>query len=227
MNFEDVFKKSWDAYKNNLGMLLLVVLLGALLVGVFLIPGIIALIVGIAGSTDQETFLNVFSVAGLAIFIISFILAMMASIIYGAALIKSVSFAEGGEKIDIKIAFLVAYQKFWLILATSIIAGVLMLIGFILFVIPGLILAVYFQFIMYVVIFENKWGVDAIKRSYEIVKGNFWWVVLIILLVALASGLIGSIPFVGGIITFILTPFWQVIMYVVYKDLKGMKGESE
>jgi len=227
MNFEDVFKKSWDAYKNNLGMLLLVVLLGALLVGVFLIPGIIALIVGIAGSTDQETFLNVFSVAGLAIFIISFILAMMASIIYGAALIKSVSFAEGGEKIDIKKAFLVAYQKFWLILATSIIAGVLMLIGFILFVIPGLILAVYFQFIMYVVIFENKWGVDAIKRSYEIVKGNFWWVVLIILLVALASGLIGSIPFVGGIITFILTPFWQVIMYVVYKDLKGMKGESE
>lgn len=228
MNLGELIKRSWEVYTKNLGMLILVIILGMLLMGVFLIPGIIALMVGMAGATsNQEMILNAFSITGLVIFIISFVLAMLASIIYGAALIKAVGMAEGGEKIDIKKVFSVAYQKFWPILGSSIIAGAIMLAGFILLIIPGLVAMVYLQFVIYVVIFEDKWGFEAVRRSFELVKGNFWWVVLIILIVALGSGILGSIPYVGGIISFILAPLWQVIMFVLYKNLRGLKGVSE
>ena len=45
MALENVIKKSWEVYKKNLGMLLLVVLLGGLLIGVFLIMALIITIV--------------------------------------------------------------------------------------------------------------------------------------------------------------------------------------
>ncbi|GAG81457.1 unnamed protein product, partial [marine sediment metagenome] len=166
MSLEKVFKKSWQVYKDNIGPLLLVVLLGILLISVFMVPGMVAFLVSITGSTgiNEEFSFNVLTGVGLGIFIVTIILAVAASLVYSIALIKAAGEAESEAKIEIKKIFSFAYHKFWVVLITSILAGLGMFIGLILLVIPGLVLMIYFQFVIYVVLFEDKWGIDALKR---------------------------------------------------------------
>lgn len=61
------------------------------------------------------------------------------------------------------------------VFAASILYSILMIVGFVLCIIPGIILAVYLYFYMYVYIVEDRGVVDSLQRSYELVRGN-WWV---------------------------------------------------
>lgn len=229
MTLGEVFKKAWATYKKNIGILLLVVLLGALLVGIFIVPGLVAVFVALGGSLSSQGEINfsTFNIIGLVIFGLTIILGSLASIVYTGALVRAVGLADEGKNIKISEVFGFAYHKFWHLLISSLLAGIFIFLGFLIFVIPGLALAIYFQFVMFVVIFENKWGMAAVKRSYEIVKGNFWWVVLIVVLTGLISSAVGYIPFIGALLAFLLVPLWQVVYYLVYKDLQGLKRHDE
>jgi uncharacterized membrane protein len=228
LSLRELFKNAWEVYRKNIGMFLLIIILGMLLVSVFLVPGFLAVFVALHGSfnsSGQITF-NTFSIVGIIIFFTTIILGIVASIVYSGALIKAVSLAEAGQKIKIGEVFGLAYHKFWQLLGTSLLGALFIFLGLILLIIPGLALAIYFQFMLYIVIFENKSGFEALKRSYEIVKGHFWWVVLILLIVGIIQGLIGSIPYVNSILMFFILPFTQIIIYLIYRDLKGIKKEG-
>ncbi len=91
---------------------------------------------------------------------------------------------------------------------TSIVAGLVVVLGFMLLFIPGIIFAVWFSFALPVLLFEEKSGPDALSRSRELVKGRFWQVawymafpVLIIILVQAVGGTLATTisKQVGGI----------------------------
>ncbi len=65
---------------------------------------------------------------------------------------------------------------FWKYLGWAILSGIIVGIGFVLFVVPGVILAVMLCFSMYVLVLEGVSPIGALKRSGELVKG-FWWTV--------------------------------------------------
>ena len=58
------------------------------------------------------------------------------------------------------------------LMAAGFILGVLLLLGFMLFVIPGLIVAFIFSFTFIVIMLEKRGPVDAMKRSVQIVRAN-------------------------------------------------------
>ncbi len=58
------------------------------------------------------------------------------------------------------------------LMAAGFILGVLLLLGFMLFVIPGLIVAFIFSFTFIVIMLEKRGPVDAMKRSIQIVRAN-------------------------------------------------------
>jgi hypothetical protein len=152
------------------------------------------------------------------------------------------NFSKDRKVIDIfKGAFPYVGKFFWLSLFTS---G-LILLWSLLLIIPGIIFAVYYSFVVWVFVFENKTGMDAVNRSKELVKGR-WWDVFF-RYIALLGGIIvvylllSSIPlptFLNSnsiakgiwqaiilIIQFLITPLPVIYSYFLYKDLGG-KAEA-
>ena len=92
------------------------------------------------------------------------------------------------------------------ILITSIIAtlvsGLVILGGYLLLIIPGIIFTVWFSFVFYAVVLENKKTVEAMKYSKSLVRER-WWAVLwrllapgvVFLLTIIASQWIVNKPF--------------------------------
>jgi hypothetical protein len=66
------------------------------------------------------------------------------------------------------------FQLIW----TSLLAGLATALGLIFFVIPGVLLSVYFYFAIYAFATGSGYGTKALKRSYEAVKGR-WWAVAV------------------------------------------------
>jgi uncharacterized membrane protein len=119
------------------------------------------------------------------------------------------------------------------LILVAVVAGVGILIGFLLIVVPGLILLTIWSVAAPVVVLERPGGLRALGRSRELVRGNGWNVfavilVLVILLVILAGALeIGAVAVstaVGVVVTVVvgilLTPISSLAAAVLYFELR-------
>jgi hypothetical protein len=87
---------------------------------------------------------------------------------------------------------------FWQLLAVSVLAGIGIAFGFVLLIIPGLILLVMWSVVAPVVVLERPGVFAAFGRSRELVRGNGWNVFGVIVLVFLA---VVVISIVAGLAT--------------------------
>lgn len=119
------------------------------------------------------------------------------------------------------------------LLLVAVVAGIGIVIGFILIVIPGLILLTIWSVAAPVVVLERPGGLRALGRSRELVRGNGWNVfavilVLVILLVIVAGAVeIGAVAIstaVGVVVTVVvgilLTPISSLAAAVLYFELR-------
>ncbi|MFI5009391.1 MAG: hypothetical protein ACHQDY_03860 [Solirubrobacterales bacterium] len=125
------------------------------------------------------------------------------------------------------------------LILVAIAAGIGILIGFILLVVPGLILATLWAVAAPVVVLERPGGLRALGRSRELVRGNGWNVfaviLLLVILVGLLSGAIGfaaesagtGVGLVVRVIVGILTaPISALAAAVLYFDLGGSRTDT-
>lgn len=63
-------------------------------------------------------------------------------------------------------------QKFWSFLGTNILYGFIVLFGYVLFIVPGIIATVTFMFATYFVVDKGLGPIEALKASARITKGN-------------------------------------------------------
>lgn len=127
------------------------------------------------------------------------------------------------------------------LIGAGILAGIGIGIGFLLFIVPGLILLTIWAVIAPVIVVERSGVIDAFGRSRELVRGNGWQVfgviVCVVLITAIASAVLGAIA-VGisdsagmrilfNVIASTLTaPIAALAASVIYFRLLGAKGES-
>ncbi len=105
-----------------------------------------------------------------------------------------------GRPVSFGEAFQFALSRLGGLLATSIISGLLVLLGTLACVIPGIYLAIIYVFASQVVIIENRSGMNALGRSQELVSGYFWRVFGILFVVGLIVGIVGGmVGFVGAL----------------------------
>lgn len=89
------------------------------------------------------------------------------------------------------------YQRFFRVLGASILIGIIVVIGFVLLIVPGFILALRLQFTMFLIIDEDLGITDAIKKSWEITRGSagnlflFWLLSILIIIVGLIALIVG------------------------------------
>ncbi len=125
-------------------------------------------------------------------------------------------------------------------LLTSILVVIVIMVGFVLFILPGIFLSIALGFYNYALILENKRGWDSAQRSKELVKG-YWWAIfgrmflfglVIALLAAIFAGIIGVMQsevlnaIASAIINIIVTPIAVAYSYLIYKSLQSIKGVS-
>ena len=112
--------------------------------------------------------------------------------------------------------------------------GMAITLGFILLIIPGIILWVWYSFSIFVTVAEDTKGGKALTRSKEYVKGRwgkvFGRLAFIYLIVVGYNIIVGFIPendLINGITTLIglliLTPIALVYGYLLYENVRESK----
>jgi membrane-anchored glycerophosphoryl diester phosphodiesterase (GDPDase) len=112
-----------------------------------------------------------------------------------------------------------SFRQLFTFIITSIVSGILTLVGFILLIIPGFYVAVRLWFTNMTLV-DKKEGIEAsIRYSWDLVKGGVFWTVFLTMITCGVLMLVGVILFgVGVLVTYPLT---LLIMAKLYRDLEA------
>ncbi|MFA5023112.1 MAG: hypothetical protein WC385_00535 [Candidatus Paceibacterota bacterium] len=224
----DLFKNTWVIYREK--FVFIVVLM--------IVPFLLMAVNQILSITGNGLVLSLAAIIGLV--------AGIGVLWAGAGLF--IYLRNRAQVITVKEAYRLGWGKLlaliWVAILTMFIIGG----GFMLFVIPGIILTIWLLFAQMLVIVEDEKGLKAIVKSREYVKGYFWpvlgrYVVIVIVLMiayliftaiaAMIAGLFGGLgsttasvlmSLLGVIINVLIVPFAAICMFLIYESLKRAKG---
>jgi hypothetical protein len=117
------------------------------------------------------------------------------------ALSKSVSESYLGNEVSVGEAYRFVLPKFGRLIWASILVGLIIMLGFVLFIVPGVIFSLWFALAAAVVVIEDRKATESMGRSRLLAKGNLGKIFLVSLTVfaiALVIGLLCS--FAAGIL---------------------------
>lgn len=150
-------------------------------------------------------------VLSIIIQIASFVLSM----IIGMGLIKICLRFCDGEKGEFSDLFS-CYPLFFKYLVGSILYGLIVVVGLILLIIPGIIWAIKFQFFDYLIVDKGLGPIDALEKSSEITRGVKWDLFIFAILLGIIN-LLGLLCLLVGL--FVTIPVTMVAIAFVYRKL--------
>jgi protein-S-isoprenylcysteine O-methyltransferase Ste14 len=235
MNISPVGKllsQAWAIYAERMKPLFTLVLLGWVLgfgMAFLSIPSVIAFLSSVdkTGVTHPGLF-SISTISGILLFLIGLVLSTWVHI----TMIYAVS--EEGRGESLKPLFYRSVRKIIPILAISIMTGIVIGLGFILLIIPGIIFGLWFWASAYVVLFEDKEGLSAMRQSKHYMKGilspvlvRLLFIWLCVIVIAVLTGIVeGSLGLdeknniLSSIVSSLLTPLWAAYIYLLYKEVK-------
>jgi hypothetical protein len=125
------------------------------------------------------------------------------------------------RKLDFSILWRVVREIGWRMLGLYLVMFAVILVGFILLVIPGLIMIRRYLLAPYVMLDERVGIREALDKSAELSKlntGSVWGVIGVLFLI----GLLNIIPLVGGLLAFGLGALYSVAPALRYQQLKQL-----
>jgi uncharacterized membrane protein len=187
----------WDTTKSNIGFF----------IGLLIVVGLIEYVPDtIAAIIEADA-----PVLSIIIQIASFVLS--AIIVMGVIKI-CLRFCDG-EKGEFSDLFS-CYPLFFKYLVGSILYGLIVAVGLILLIIPGIIWAIKFQFFDYLIVDKGLGPIDALEKSSEITRGVKWDLFLFAILLGIIN-LMGFLCLLVGL--FVTIPITIVAMAFVYREL--------
>ena len=233
IGIKELFRNSWNIYKKDFKKFLVIAVI------FFGVMGLMMTFIGLeipqipeakVQSAPTPAFIPtkaqpLFTIPWYLFFPI-ILAASLISIFGTASLISAVKEVPQGWKI--RGVLKKSWSKYLSFLLVSLLTGLVVGLGFLLLIIPGIIFAIWFVFSVYTVICEDKKGFKALSRSKELVKG-YWWptakrvfaLMIITILFSLGSQFI---PYLGQFAYMILfAPFSVIYSYLIYQNLKEIK----
>lgn len=150
-----------------------------------------------------------------------------------------------GEEVDWRESLRFARTRLWPLLGLSILLAIVVGLGFLLCIIPGIYLYGAYSVVVPVLLVENVRGTRALKRSKSLVEGRWWQVAVVIFLgffmASIVSNVLSGVVSVGlgasgsdvtavigntiasVVAAAIVTPFTAAVTMVVYFDLRVRK----
>ncbi len=198
----DVLRFSWEATKSRFFFLL-----GALIVAVFapFVPLILGLLVG-----ESVPFLSLlFSFAG-------WLLQMLALL----GLVRIFLGICDEEEVNISDLFL-CYPYLVRFIVAQLLYVLIVMVGTILLVVPGIYFASKFAFHPFIIVDEDVGAIESLKRSWAITTGSVWNLILLAIIVMAINFLGMLLLLIGMLFTY---PFPMVAAAYIYRQLSGHTG---
>jgi hypothetical protein len=123
--------------------------------------------------------------------ILAFVLFLILQPIGTAAILHIISQDFIDQRVTIGSAFQFALSRFGKLLGTAILAGLVITVGFILCIIPGILFSIWYVFYAQIVVVEGLGGMNALNRSKTLTEGF--------------RGRVFGVLFLIGVITFIVS----------------------
>ncbi len=200
---------------------------GALLGGAVIVIGLAAVINGLFATTGS-----------LALVAVGVLVSIVAGVLYAGYVVKLVQDVRDGRR-DFSVGelFSAAAPYIGTLFLNGLLAGIAITIGFILIIVPGLILITIWSVIAPSIVVEDRGVIEAFGRSRELVRGNGWNVFgaivlafLIVIAVSIVAGLIGSALGDAGrvvlqaIANVVTAPIAALVASILFFDLGGGVG---
>ncbi len=124
----------------------------------------------------------------------------------------------------------IAVSRFVPLLIAAIVVGIIVTIGLLLLIIPGLIAAFLLMFTFVAIVVDNMGAVEAMKKSFEVIKSQlsdaiilFIALIVVGVIFIIANMILNVIPFLGQLLGMILmgifTGYISVVIVMAYKEL--------
>lgn len=187
---------------------------------------------------------------GLLLGVLASLVAAAISIVIGAilqaAMLRAGALATMGDPVDVTESYRWGLRRFGSVLLVSILVGIVVAVGFILLVVPGVIFLTFLAVSVPAVVVEGARGTGAMRRSWRLVRGHFWHVLGVVvvglLIAGVVAGLISALGrgndvlglIFGTIGQVVVAPFTALVTVLLYLDLRarsetltlsGLRGE--
>ncbi len=234
----EMFTKNWQALMSVVA----VVAIPLSLIGYLISDQLIRKSVTISTTTTtiNGTSVQVPAVSGsfwrasLASALVAFVGIVISQVLTGA-ITREAAGVFVGQPLTLGGAYSFGIARLWSILWVSILVGLIVALGFILFIIPGFIFLTWLAVSLPALVIEDKRGTNALSRSWNLVRGRAWPVFGVIVVAALITGVVNAIitaPFghnwfvrglLAGIASTVTTPYTALVGVLLYLDLRVRK----
>lgn len=196
------------------------------------------------GPTIQDSGCALAAIIAASVF--TMLIFLIAVPIARGALTRAVSDRYLGRAVSFGESYRAVMSIFWRFIGTTMLVGLVIGLGFILCIVPGIILFTWFAFVSQIMIIEGIAGTRSMGRSKDLSAGHRWRILgLIVLTIVVnyalsiaASFVFGSIlpllidsPTIlllvnsawGYLITMMIEPLWAVAYILLYYDVRIRK----
>ena len=131
------------------------------------------------------------------------------------------------------------FELFWPLVWVSLLVTAITAGGFLMLIIPGILIGAWLVFANYTLVIEGKRGLGALLQSRGYVEG-YWWAIVgrfflfmifagiiyivLVIIAFILAGPIGAL-LLPGIVVLFLTPFSVAYLYTIFKNLRKIKPE--
>lgn len=204
LDIGDVLDETFQVYRR--GFLPLITTMAIVLVPSALVMLVLGLVAGVGAGVGQSMFDRLSREAGMALigvgiaaFVVILLLALVsaaAQLVASGACIRVISNVILGQPISIGEAYREAFGRFWSLLLVSICVGIP--IALLVITCIGIPVAIYvgigWSLVFPLILLEGQGAFDSIGRSWELVAGHRWRLLVIFILLILIQWLLLSIP---------------------------------
>jgi hypothetical protein len=136
---------------------------------------------------------------------------LLLNMLASAAVVKGIDDRLAGRKSEEGEVAMFTLKKIVPLTVTTLIAMIMVGVGFVFCIIPFFVLGIYLTFVPQVIMIEGRWGFGAVGRSFSTVDGNFWATLLVILIYTLAYFFIASVASYA----LLFTPYINMVTKII------------
>jgi hypothetical protein len=154
------------------------------------------------------------------------------------AITRAVAAEAAGEDPGVEQSYRFGFHRFWSVLLVSVLVGLAVVGGLILFIIPGIWIGVRLATSTQALVVEGRRPTEAMGRSWALVGGHWWHAFGTLVVAGLLTGLVNALittPFnqtswflqavVAAVATVITLPYGTLVGVLLYLDLRARKEQ--
>jgi hypothetical protein len=152
------------------------------------------------------------------------------------AITRAIAAEVVGEDPSVEQSYRFGFVRVWSILLVSVLVGLAVVAGLILLIIPGIYIGVRLAVSIQALVVEGRRGTEAMRRSWDLVAGQWWHAFATLLVAALLTGVVNGLitaPFsasawfvqgvAAAVATVVTLPYGSLVGVLLYLDLRARK----